>query len=387
MKSIFVAGVIANKHRSAGAIWTRLNWTLGLRQLGFEVFFVEQIAPEACVDSAGQPAAFAESANLATFRRVLDGCGLADHAALLCGDEHFGIAPADLLARARAAEALINISGHLTDARLLQQFRRKVYIDLDPGFTQIWQATGVAGARLEGHDFHFTIGENIGQPDCAIPTNGLHWRPICQPVVLDLWPVTEAPARPRFTTIASWRGPYGPLEFGGQTLGVKAHEWRKFLELPQRCGTACEFEIALDIHPADGKDLHALREHGWSVVAPSEVAGDLESVQRYVRESRAEFSVAQGVYVGTNSGWVSDRTVCYLATGRPTLVQQTGFSRSHPAEAGLVPFRTLDEAVAGAGTIIRDSEFHRHVAREIAERDFDSDKVLGRLVEQIRVVR
>ena len=386
MKKIVVSAVIANKHRSAGAVWTSLSWTLGLRALGLDAYFIEQIAPEACVDDAGERCGFGESANVATFERTTAAFGLAGKASLVCSDGHEtrGLSWPELLALADEAEAIVNISGHLELQTLLSRFRRKVYIDLDPGFTQIWQSSGIAGARLEGHDFYFTVGANIGRADCPIPTGGYDWRPIRQPALLDLWPAVPATSADRFTTIASWRGPYGPLEFNGQKLGVKAHEWRKFIDLPVRAPEQ-QFEIALDIHPADGKDLGLLRQHGWRVVDPQGVARDVPSMQRYMQQSSAEFSVAQGVYVGTNSGWVSDRTICYLASGRPALVQDTGFSRNYDCGVGLVPFTTLEEALAGAADIRRNYAEHCEVARQIAVREFAAENVLGRLVEQIDV--
>jgi hypothetical protein len=385
MKPIVVGGVIANQHDRGSAVWTWLNWTLGLRKLGFDAYFVEQIDPAHCVDEHGAPAPIADSANLAVFRRVMREFGMEKKCALISGEREVveGLAWEELLALAHEAEALVNISGHLTSAPLIERFRRKVYVDLDPGFTQIWQATGVTGSRLEGHDFHFTIGENIGQPDCLIPTAGIEWRATCQPVVLDLWPVTEPPSSGRFRTISSWRGPFGRVEYAGRSFGLKMHEWRKVLTLPELTGQ--EFEIALAIHPAETKDLEALAANGWKIVDPKIATGDPATAQEYVRASRAEFSAAQGVYADTNSGWVSDRTVCYLAAGRPALVQETGMGRLHPASAGLLRYRTVEEAAAAVREIVANYREHCRAAREIAERDFDSDKVLGRLAEQIGI--
>ena len=244
---------------------------------------------------------------------------------------------------------------------------RRIYIDLDPGYTQFWHAAGNPGPRLEGHNFYYTVGENIGRPCCSIPTGGIRWRPIRQPVVLEHWPA--CPRRPRpFSTIASWRGPYGPAQYAGTTYGLKAHEFRKFIELPRR--VAQRFEIALDIDPADERDLVALRGHGWHVIDPKVVASGPVAFRQYVQASGAEFSVAQGVYVETQSGWFSDRTVRYLASGRPVLVQDTGFSRNYPVGEGLVAFRTMDEAVAGAERIARDYAEHGRAARAIAEELF-----------------
>src|SRR5204862_5978638 len=164
--------------------------------------------------------------------------------------------------------------------------------------------------------------------------------------------------------------------------GLKVHEFRKVFPLPGRVAGA-DFEIALDIHPADDRDSAALREHRWRLADPKAVAGTPDAFRRYVQESGAEFSVAQGIYAETNSGWFSDRTVRYLASGKPALVQDTGFGRHFPVGEGLVPFRTLDEAVAGAERILRDYPNHCRAARALAEDYFDSDKVLGKLLEDI----
>jgi hypothetical protein len=260
--------------------------------------------------------------------------------------------------------------------------RRKIFIDLDPGYTQFWHAAGNAGSRLEGHDCYYTVGENIGTPACSIPVGAIPWRPVRQPVVLEHWPVSEGGAPDRFTTIASWRGPYGPVQQGATTLGAKVQEFRKFLAMPQR--VRATFEIALDIHPADDKDLSSLSRHGWKVVDPKLAVPDPMAFRRYVQGSGAEFSVAQGMYVQTESGWFSDRTVRYLASGRPALVQDTGFSRTYPVGDGLIAFRTLEEAVAGAERIGRDHVSHCRAARELAEGYFDSDKVLGRLIAEVK---
>ena len=185
----------------------------------------------------------------------------------------------------------------------------------------------------------------------------------------------------RFTTIASWRGPYGPVEYGGKRFGLKVHEFRKFIELPERAKQT--FEIALDIHPADEQDRIALGRHGWQLVDPRSVAADPAAFRRYVQTSGAELSVAQEIYVDTGSGWFSDRTVRYLASGKPALVQDTGFSRNLPVGEGLLAFSTLQEAIAGVERIAADYEHHCRAARELAETFFDSEKVLSQFMKEI----
>ena len=383
MATVVISGAIANKYLNGGAVWTRLSYALGFKQLGFKVYFVEQIDRESCKNKKGNVADFDSSVNVQYFRRVMEKFGLADSACLTLdrGEKTWGFTYREMLELAETADLLVNISGHLTIPELKKRFRRKAFIDQDPGFTQFWHAEGIDGCRLDGHDFYFTIGENIGAPECVIPTDGFCWRTTRQPVLLDLWPVSNGMQTDRFTTIGGWRGSYGPVQYGGRTFGVKAHEFRKFMELPKQ--TPQMFEIALDIHPADEKDLNSLRNNGWQIVDPRVTAADPASFRHYVQTSGAEFSVAQGIYVDTNSGWFSDRTTRYLASGKPALVQDTGFSRNYPVGEGLIAFRTLDDAIEGAARIAKDYDKHCRAARSIAEEYFDSDKVLGELIDQV----
>jgi hypothetical protein len=384
MAVILVGGALANKLHNGGAAWTRLSWALGLKALGFEVAFIEQIRADRCVDDSGQPCPFEASANRDYFREVTEQFGLSALATLTCDDGGSdGLTPSELDDLVRSATALVNITGHVSHPRM-GMIPRRIYIDLDPAYAQFWHAVGNPGPRLEGHNFYFTVGENIGRPSCAIPIGGIPWRPIRQPVVLEHWPACAPGDSRPFSTVASWRGAYGPVQYAGTTYGLKAHEFRKFIELPRR---ACQrFEIALDIDPADERDLVALRGQGWHVIDPKVVASGPVAFRHYIQASGAEFSVAQGIYVETQCGWFSDRTVRYLASGRPALVQDTGFSRIYPVGEGLLAFRTMDEAVAGAERIARDYKAHGRAARALAETYFDSERVLGRLLEETGLV-
>jgi hypothetical protein len=385
MGTLVVSGAIANKHLNGGEAWVRLSWILGLRRLGFDVWFVEQIGAGSCVDAAGDPAPFQDSENRRYFDQVVERFGLSGRASLLYeGGREWSGAPLELLLPvAEEAELLINVSGHLDLEPLMSRLRRKAYVDLDPGFTQFWQADGIGGARLEGHDLYFTVGENIGRPGCEIPTCGLDWKAVRPPAVLEQWPVAEGGDPDRFTTIGAWRGAFGQVEFGGRTYSLKVHQFRKVIELPRRATQ--RFEIALDIHPGDERDREALEQNGWTLVDPRVTVPGPVEFRDYVEGSGAEFSVAQGIYVETNSGWFSDRTVKYLAAGRPALVQDTGFSAHLPVGEGLLAFSDLEGAIAGAERIASDYEGHRRAARAIAEEHFDSDTVLSRFLEEAGV--
>jgi hypothetical protein len=380
MNTVIVAGPIANKPLNGGIAWVVLSYVFGFRQLGFDVHLIEQLDQNACKGPDGGPSTLEESVNLAFFKTVTNQFDIP--ATLLCdeGERTIGMPLSQLREVAHSADLLLNISGHLSSRPLKEGPRRRAYLDLDPGYTQFWHATGDPGPRLEGHDAYFTVGEGIGRPECPIPTDGIDWRPTRPPFVRRHWPVAVERDRARFTTVASWRGGFGRIEFEGQTYGQKAHQFRRFRELPSRSNGI--FEIALDVHTADEPDRRALIERGWHVVSPLTVCPDPEMFRRYVQRSGSEFSVAQGIYVETHSGWFSDRTVRYLASGKPALVQDTGLDRTYPVGEGLVTFSTLEQAVAGAADILGGYERHSKAARALAEEFFDSDLVLTRLLDE-----
>lgn len=380
-----VAGAVASTARRGGDTWHRLHWLLGLRRLGLQVHLVEQIDQAVCTDRSGMAVPPRRSENLTYFRDVVAAFGIPDEATLIDerGESLYGLSLPELRALVDDAELLVNVSGHLDWQPLALRPRRTVFIDEDPGFTQMWRATGVGCPTLELHDWHYSVGGNVGTPASSIPTCGLQWRRVPPFATLDEWPVVSRCTFDRFTTVGSWRGPFGSIDYDGKTYGVKAHEFRRFHTVPQLTGEA--FELALDIHPDETRDLEMLRNDGWRLVDPLEVAGDPSAFRSYVQHSGAEFSVAKSIYVTTNSGWFSDRTVRYLASGRPALVQDTGFSEHYPVGEGLLAFRTVQDAVDGAKRIVRDYAAHCVAARAIAEEHCNSDKVLSRLLDEVGV--
>jgi hypothetical protein len=284
--------------------------------------------------------------------------------------------------KARESALLLNVMGFLDDAEILAATPRRAFLDIDPGFGQMWQALGLA-KMFTGHDAYATIGENIGQPDCTIPTCGIAWITTPQPVVLDQWPVRNGAGCTAFTTVASWRGPFGPVEYEGRTYGLRVHEWRNFATLPGKCGQ--RFEVAMELDVADATDRTLLETNGWRLVSPHAVASGVGEYREFVGGSLAEVMIAKNMYVATHGGWFSDRSICYLASGKPVLAQETGFSRNHPTARGLLAFSTLEEAGEGVRSINADYAMHCRAARDIAESQFDSDKVLPRLLEKLGV--
>ena len=346
-----------------------MQYALGFRDLGWDVTFIDQLDVEA-PDKVGR------------FTDVMRRFGLADSFCLLVGNSGrtIGLDMPDVLARAKRARLLLNIMGFLKAADILGAVPMRVFLDIDPGFPQMWCQLKLHDA-FEGHDAFVTIGENIGRPGCTVPTCGRTWITMPPPISLQFWPVATDAGRTRFTSVASWRGAYGPVEYEGRTYGLRAHEFRKLVQLPARTGLP--FELALDIHDADDRDRSLLESHGWTLVPPQAVAGDLEAYRRYIQRSFAEFMVAKNMYVQSNSGWISDRSLCYLASGRPVLAHDTGFDARYRTGAGLLPFSTLEEAADGAAAIAADYERHRHAARQLAEAEFDARRVLARLVRQL----
>ncbi len=377
-----MAGSLAQRPGIGGHTWVFLQWILGLRALGWEVVFLDWLRPDMCRDELGTPCPPGRSVNLKYFHEVTARFGLHSDSALLIegAEEPLGLSRRTLMERLQSSAALLNVMGFLADGEVLESVGRRVFVDIDPGFGQFWSELGLHDT-FHGHEDFVTVGANVGRPGCRVPTCGHHWIPTLPPVVLDRWPPIHQGRA--FTTVASWRGPFGPIDYGGRRYGLRVHEFRKLLPLPRRTGSP--FELALDIHPGDRADLERLSEHRWSLADPREVAGDPMSYRRYIQGSMAEFAVAKNLYVDTHSGWFSDRSACYLASGKPVLAQDTGFASNLPVGEGLLSFGTLDQAVAGVEEIERNYDSHARAAREIAEEHFDSSKVLGRLLGELRL--
>jgi hypothetical protein len=321
------------------------------------------------------------SANAVYFRQVAADFGLTQTAALLLTGTRttVGVPYERLQQVARHADLLINISGMLTDAALIAQIPRRVYLDLDPGFNQLWHVSGI-DMRFANHTHFVTIGLAIGQPDCTTPTCDLRWITTPQPVVLAHWPVAERLAYDALTTVGHWRS-YGSIEHQGRSYGQKAHSLRRFLTLPTLTGE--RFLLALAIHADEQSDLAALAQNGWILLAPQRVAHTPAHYRRFIQRSKAEFGIAKSGYVTARCGWFSDRSVCYLASGRPVIAQETGFSRFLPTGAGLLAFATSDDVFAGIAALQEDYGAHACAARAIAEEYFDSDIVLARLLDKV----
>ena len=384
-ETVVIAGALAQKPSEGGHTWVFLQYLLGFKRLGCDVLFLDRLEPEMCVDAHGRPAALEDSVNLAYFLTIMERFGLGNSFALFYngGERVIGRSRQEVLERARGAAFLLNVMGYFNDEEILGVVPRRVFLDIDPGFGQMWRDIGLADL-FQGYDAYVTIGENIGRNDCTIPTCRLEWITTRQPIVLDHWPPAAKVGGAPFTSIATWRGPNRPVEYQGQIYGLRVHEFRKFAQLPRLSGQS--FQLALDIHTAETNDLALLDEHGWSLVNPRNVAGDPCAYQAYIQNSKAEFMVAKNMYVQTNSGWFSDRSICYLASAKPVLAQDTGIKNLYPTGEGLLTFSTVEAAIAGVEEISRNYPRHARAARAIAEEYFESGKVLGRLLERLVTV-
>ena len=370
--------MVAADPGQGGATWAVLQYLLGFERLGHEVLFVEQCA-QSDLEPEGEQ--LRSSRNAAYFTQVMADHGLETRSALLVAgsEETVGVPYPRLLETAGDADLLVNISGILTDERITSPIPVRAYLDLDPAFNQFWHASGI-DMRFGNHTHFVTVGQALGSPECPVPTCGYEWIPTVPPVVLDRWPRAEQISQDAFTTVGNWRA-YGSIDHDGVTYGQKVHSLRQLIALPTR--TDARFLLALTIHPDETRDLEALDENGWELVDAATVAGTPADYHRFLSGSRAELGIAKSGYVLSRCGWFSDRSACYLASGRPVIAQETGFSRYLPVGDGLLSFRTEDDALAAIGELQRDYSRHSTAARAVAEEHFDSDRVLSRLLERV----
>jgi len=277
-----------------------------------------------------------------------------------------------------SVDLLINVSGCLASPQRYRRVPRLVYIDSDPVFTQVKLARGQQEFRrlVELHDVHFSFGEAMRS--APVPATGYDWRPTRQPIVMQQWR-PRASYREVFTTIMNWTS-YKTLSYQGQSFGQKDIEFKRFIDLPQYVP-----DVQLEVAVNAGKTRHAprdlLRRRGWQVVDPEQQCADLDAYRAYIETSKAEWSVAKNAYVKGRSGWFSCRSACYLAAGRPVIVQDTGFATILPVGEGILSFSTPEEAIESIQEIQTHYNRHQSAARAIAECYFDSDKVLNRLIE------
>ena len=375
---VMVSGSIAAGALGYGGMsWAFLQYILGFRRLGCETLYVEYLDAKKTIDAGWNRVPFEQSANVRYFRDVVERWGLEGSVALLehDGPGHVGLVHAAVRRLARETDVLVNLSGRLHDAEVLGAVRRRLYVDMDPGYTQIWQERYGVDMNVRGHDVYVSVGLNLGAADCPLPTCGVHWETTLPPTVVEEWTTAAAPG-PAYTTVADWHG-FEPVEWRGIWYGQKADEFLRVIDLPRR--VAVPLELCLFIHP-DEDDRATLLAHGWQLVDPATRAPTADAYRQYLRGSRGEFTVVKPGYAAGNTGWVSDRSACYLAAGRPVIVQDTGIGRYLPTGLGLVTFTDVDSAAAAISDVESRYAEHAAAALAFARSHLDAQIVLPRLL-------
>jgi hypothetical protein len=380
---IIVSRDISHKHYGShiGSCDHAMAYILGLQNLGHKVYLMEDVESVLCNDSNDNPVSFGKWEGRCRFESLTKLYGIWPRCCLIFnhGEETHGMSFKRGVEVAETTDLLINIQARLKTREILENVHCRAYIDINPAKTQVYHSEYGIDRRFDKHDHFFTIGQNIGTPNCDIPTGGVTWHRILPPVVLSLWPVNIDENCKRFTTISNWGGK-NTFNFKGKYSGEKKDNWLKLIELPKK--TNQELEIALRINPAHEADIKCFRDNGWILSDPTQFK-NFEDYRRYISISRAEFSIANNRYVQFNTGWFSDRSARYLASGKPILVESTGFEEQIPAGKGLLTFASMEEAVAGIEEINKDYLIHCRAAREIAEEYFDAEKVLSKMLKQI----
>lgn len=369
VRAVVIALPLAADLGHGGHAWAMLNWVLGFERCGHDVHVVE---PRQSGTPDLTPADVAAAGDLLR-RHGFSGSFTVTgpDAAWTAGDR----SPAQLRHLVADGDVLVNLSGVWRDG-LSRCFPHRVFVDLDPGFTQIWAAQGI-DVGLGGHTAYVTVGLDVGRPSALLPADGLDWIPTLPPVVMEHWQTDGMPVGP-YTTVANWRS-YGAAHHRGVRHGQKAHSFRDLLSLPGR--VAVPIEVALRIHPGEIDDLRALDDAGWCRVDPGTTTASPEDYREFVHRSRGEIGIAKEGYVVARTGWISDRTACFLAAGRPVVIQDTGGVHLLPDCDGFIRFRTVDDAIDGLHTVDRDWTGHSRGARALAEQRFAHDIVVPTLLE------
>jgi hypothetical protein len=358
--------------KGGGHFWVYLQWALGLRALGCEVIWLEQIDPADPVEQTIR--------NVARLKNRLSDWGLADRLVLTTPS---GTPPPPPLAAgaldldaATRADLLLNL-WHSLPAPTVRRFRRSALVDTDPGLLQTWMTEG--SVTVAPHDLYFTIGETVGTPQARFPDCGVRWIYTPPPVFLPEWPVVPADSTAPYTTVTHWWG--GTFAHNGTTFwNEKRIAFLEYVELPTRTRVQLEAAVCLADYFDEFRQL--MEPKGWRLRQAWDVTSTPDDYRAYIQRSRGEFSCAKPAYVALDTAWVSDRTLCYLASGRPVVVQHTGASRFLPDADGLFRFRTFEDAAAALAAAEADYERHGRQARALVEEYFDAQRVVARVLER-----
>jgi hypothetical protein len=364
----------------AGVAWQAVHYLIGFQRLGWDVYYVEDSGASPYDPEAGSLTGECSYA-VRYLGDLMQRVGFGDRWAyldMLHGETH-GLSRPALDDLYRGATAIVNLCGATAPRAEHKQGAKLIYVETDPVYEQLKIALGKVDSIefLRSHDVLFTYGENLGADDCPIPLGGLAWHTTRPPVVVDLWEAPLEQAGKYFTTVASFANKGKDITWNGVTYQWSKHEnFLRFLDLPRH--TAQAFRMAT--HPADAATRDRLRAAGWDLVDPEATSRDIDGYRRFIQESRGEFTVAKDIYVRPRSGWFSDRSVCYLAAGRPVVTQDSAFGKFVPTGEGLFAYSTMEEAVDAFARIDADYPRHARAARRIAGEYFGAEPVLRKLL-------
>jgi hypothetical protein len=359
------------KSRAGAYLWMFLNWALGVRSQGCRVIWLTSYpdgTPEEQVRSG-----------VAELRETLTRYGLHETIAVCprSGDSS-GVVPADTLDLDAAAEADIFLNMAYHQPGVVGGFRRSAFIDIDPGLTQLWLSRG--GLHVPAHDLYFSYGETVGSA-ARIPRSQREWFYTPPPAHLPEWPVVDAPPTAAYTTVSNWWGEWISID-GVAVENSKRASILRYSDLPSRTGAVLELALPLTDAEADAADRRVLEDKGWRVRSATDVCRTPEKFRAYIQSSRGEYSCMKPGYALLETAWTSERTINYLASGKPAIVQDTGRSRLLPDDEGLLRFRDMDEAVRRLASVEADYDRHCRVARQLAEEYFAADHVVARVLSR-----
>ena len=366
-----------------GLAWHYLQYVAGLAALGHDVYYLEDSSEYgACYDPRSLAQSDDPSYGLAFTASTFERMGLAERWAYydFRTQDWIGPAASRVPELCRTADMVLNVSALNPITSRLQHVPVRVMIDTDPAFTQILHLQDPA--RLDvarRHTAFFTFGESIPEGRSSVPSDGLAWQATRQPLVLDTWPVTAGPREGPFTSVLFWNS-YAPVMYDGRSFGMKSASFDPYVDLPRLSGS--RFELAFGSRSRPSR----LVKRGWHLRKPFTLTADPWIYQTFVQASKAEFSVAKQGYVEGRTGWFSERSAGYLASGRPVVVEETGFTATLGAVEGIVPFSNLEEAVEGITLVNKDYDRLCRAARAAAEL-FDARIVLASLVERALATR
>lgn len=384
---IVVTGLIG-QYAFGGVTWDYIQYVLGFRALGHDVWYLEDSANWAYDPVKQEPSADC-SHNVSYLERIMREFDMGDRWIYRNEPDgkYHGVKDEETAEKIIAgADILANVSGACWLRPVTASVKTKLFLDGDPMFTHIKLTRGSKDYldRVLSHDKHYTFGLNVGQPGCKVPTAGLKWLPTVQPIAREWWEKTLMPpnachiADNAWTTVMNWAS-YKPEEFEGETYGQKDIEFLRFAGLPAQ--TKEKFVLAMGQGPGKNRPTEKLEGQGWKIIEPDIHLPDYASYHDFLSNSKAEWSIAKNGYVQSHSGWFSCRSACYLAAGKPVVVQDTGWSDHLPSGEGVIGFRTMEEAQKGIEQVAANYEFHSEAARAYARTHFDAERVCTELLE------